>query len=850
MTEPYRRSSTSLFVGRDKELAALRQLLWSTEQSTMQKEDRITCVLVEGEAGIGKTRLAEELSRIASSRRWTVLWSRAQLQETNVSYWLWVKLLRTIVREGLWFPPLEQTPDHALIAPLVSLLPELADFFPTENVSISGSRSLVLPRLQEALLTVFASLCADAPVVLFLDDLHWVDSTSVEVLSSFVHRIAPFPLLIVGMYRETELVRQEKMLPLSALIAALQRDHHDSLVHLPRLDDTAIESLVSAISSLSEVQVQHIKSQAEGNPFYAEELARSSTASTLSTTLTAALETRLRVLSPACQHILSHASVIGGTFELSVLLALEDDSSEETIFDLLDEALKVKILVEMGNASHISYHFWHPLLVSHLYECLSKTRRSKLHRQVASALQHVYRRQEDEWAAAIVYHLVAGGGEPREILHYALIAADRAYALSAYSEAAHHYRIVLDAVEEEQHRQDDLRIEQHEALWLSVATLSERLAECCAVRGEFAEARRLYEDVLRQWSSTSSKTYEPYQAQRVALLWCEIGWAWYDEGNLEHARFYCDQGVQVLQKHAVEDGPALARLCFCQASSAWRDGDYRTARIMGEQALQLFENALRQPQLHEQHRVRTTRISRTLDGDPIDLGRVHALLGPFLSTAGQIDAALFHLNAALSIFEEYECVREIAHACCNRADIYMKKQDYSLAKTDLERSRTLAERTGNIPLQAAVVGNLGIIATATGHFAEAEIHLQQSVQLAQQIHDALFESMWLVYLAEVYIQQQKFVEAMRTVGRALLLGRMARNKPCIGHALVIAGTLRVAQALFTSGDVSRSPSSLRFLKRAQSSIQHAFVYPLEDEFKTKGERVLIQVVQLLEQGNV
>ena len=359
----------------------------------------------------------------------------------------------------------------------------------------------------------------------------------------------------------------------------------------------------------------------------------------------------------------------------------------------------------------------------------------------------------------------------------------RAYALSASSEAAHHYRIVLDAVEEEQHWQDDLRIEQHEALWLSVATLSERLAECCAVRGEFAEARRLYEDVLRQWSSTSGKTREPYQAQRVALLWCEIGWAWYDEGNLEQARSCCAQGVQVLQEHAVEDGPALARLSFCQASSAWRAGDSRSARTMGEQALRLFENALRHPQLHEQHRVRTTRISRTLDGDPIDLGRVHALLGPFLSTAGQRDEALIHLNAALSIFEEYECVREIAHACCNRADIYMKKQDYSLAQRDLERARTLAERTGNIPLQAAVLGNLGIIATDTGHFAEAEIQLQQSVQLAQQIHDTLFESMWLVYLADVYSKQQKFVEARRTVGCALLLGRMARNTPCIGHAL-------------------------------------------------------------------
>lgn len=857
MTELYARSSTSILVGRQKELAELRQLLWSTKQSTAQNDNRRVCVLLEGEAGIGKTRLAEEISRVAESDAWTVLWSRAQMQEANVPYWLWIKLLRTIIQEGLWFPPLQE-PERAVFAPLVLLLPELADFFPVESASIVGSQRQMLPLLVEALLAVLASITVDAPLLLVLDDIHWVDTTSCELLSILVHRITSFPLLVIGTYRETELVRQERTLPLSALIAALQRDHHDSLVHLPRLDDTSIESLVSAISSLPEAQVLHIKHQAEGNPFYAEELARSSTASSLSTTLTAALESRLRVLSTACRHVLSHASVVGGTFDLSVLLALEADSSEETLFDLLDEALGAKILVEQGNASHISYHFWHPLLVSHLYERLSKTRRAKLHRHVAGAIQHVYRRQEEEWAAAIVYHLIAGGGEQREILHYALIAADRAYSLSAYAEATHHYRIARDAVEEVQHQLGNLRLEQHEDLWRSVAALSERLAECCAACGEFAEARRLYEDVLYQWTKKSAEApqHDRDQAHMVALLWCEIGWTWYDEGDLEHARSCCDQGVQVLQEYSVEGGSALARLCFCQASSAWRAGDYSTARDTGYEALRLFEKALQQPQGREHKRVRSTRISRTLEGDPIDLGRVHALLGPFMRVVGQTDKALAHLNTALSIFEEYECSREIAHVCCNRADAYMQKKDYTLAKADLERSRALAERIGDIPLQAAVIGNLGIIATDTGHFAEAERHLQQSVKLAQHIHDTLFESMWLVYLADAYIEQQKFVDARTTVCRALLLGRLMRNTPCIGHALVIVGTLRATQALALSNTASlsapgdESPSPIRLLKRARSALQHAFTYALEEEFKVKGERVLIQATHLLEQGSV
>jgi len=832
----------------------LRQLLWSTEHMSGEQrsassahDNRLACVFVEGDAGIGKTRLVEEINLLAESHAWTVLWSRATRQEKNTPYWLWVKLLRTILEEGLWFPPVEET-DLAVFSPLVALLPELADFFPGPMRSRFGLIRQEPTLLQEALLALFSSISIDVPVLLVLDDLHWLDETSCEVLGLLAHRIASFPMLIVGTYRGTELVQQKGSSSLHALIASLQRDHPDSIMRLDRLSDTEIAALVSSHTGISQNRIQHITQLAAGNPFFAEELARSPS-SALSRTINAALETRILQLSPACQQFLSYTSVLGETFTLPMLVAMEADSSEDMVFELLDEALKAKILVEEGKGSHIHYHFWHSLLTHHLYERLSRTRRAKLHQRAAGALQQVYA-QREEWAATIVYHLVAAGGEPQATLHYALLAADRAYALSAYSEAAHHYRLALTTLDEAKYQQNDLRLVPHEDLWFSAAALSERLAECCAVQGEFAAARRLYEDVLHQWTRKRDETREQFQAQMEALLWCEIGWTWYDEGVLVHARQCCEQGFRLLLETGSMNGTAHARLRFHRASISWREGNYTAALHDGNIALEVLEAALAQSSSQQERRIRSTRISRTLAGNPVDLGRVHALLGPFAKAVGQTDEALVHLHAALAIFEEHQCSREIAHVCCNIADVYMQRKEYILAQTSLQRARQFAEGMGDVALNAAIVGNLGIISMDEGNMVEAERYLTQSVELAERIHDTLFVSIWFVYLADVYAAQKEFAAALGAVRRAFVLGRTMKNIPCIGHALVTLGTIRIAQAVALSKPNTKSllPSLgyIRLLKRARSTLHRALTYEeLEEDFRIKGEQAMAQVIQLL-----
>jgi tetratricopeptide (TPR) repeat protein len=180
---------------------------------------------------------------------------------------------------------------------------------------------------------------------------------------------------------------------------------------------------------------------------------------------------------------------------------------EEELLDLLDEALQAGVLIEEGGGTTIMYQFWHPLLVSHLYEHLSAARRAGYHRQAARALKQLARGDE---AAAMVRHLLAGGAEADELTSYTGRAGDQAYVLAAYPEATYYYTLTLEHLEPQT---------SHARL----LPLAEHLGECHMIRGNYPEARAAYTRAL-QVLQDRQPTIDASAVQRQALLWCEIGW--------------------------------------------------------------------------------------------------------------------------------------------------------------------------------------------------------------------------------------------------------------------------------------------------------------------------------------
>jgi DNA-binding SARP family transcriptional activator/tetratricopeptide (TPR) repeat protein len=863
------RTHRSPLIGRERELRTLRDVLLHVEHSSASQQSpllpryaelpldtqrRPQCVLLLGEAGIGKTRLAEEASRQACDRGWSVIWSRAYAQESGIPYRIWIDVLRKALEIlgplGVAAPRTAQaTTPHSLrdtLIPLSTLLPELQSSYPSSGGIIPSLREQEQLRLWEAVHGLLTGLSAETPLLIVLDDVQWADTSSCELLGYVARHLQSYPLLLLGTCRKNELSGHSRH-PLHRLVEHMQREHSVLTMTLEPLTPEEIAALISSVPNLSQSMVQHIQSNAAGNPFFAEELARS-TPPQLPKDVTAALDHRMKRLSEPCQQLLWRAAVLGGSFAFPLICSMEMEASrasmdEDTVLELLEEALQAGVITEEGTGRHITYHFWHPLLVNHLYEGISAVRRARMHQRAATVLQQMYNGHEEEVAATITHHLVRSEADVAQIIHYAVLAGDYAYGLSAYAEAERHYRLAVEQLKGAVASGSDAAI----AGETSLAVL-ERLAECTMILGSFEEAAQLYDQLLAKRAmqqlhdAGEAELNLQYEAQIQALVWGEIGQARRNMGNSELARQCFERGGQVLHAIGLNVGPAWARLRYLQGMLYWQEGRYEEAQKVAQEALTFFSTA-EQPHGSINGLLRpvqqTTRTQRTLEGDPINLGRTHRLLGSIANATGCRNEALMYLNTALAIYEQYNHKREIAHVCCNLGHVYLKRGDYELAQAALRRSLSLAEHINDSPLISVIFSNLAELAAASGDLLGAEDWYRRGLDLAEHFGDLHYVSTWHVGLATVLQAQGKLTEAATCITRAWRIARTMHNAPSIGAALVALAAQRLAKAQSVG---KLSSNSMRLLMHAQKDIERALALEgLEAETIARGEVILARV---------
>jgi len=459
----FRRQNRSTLVGRDRELTTMREVLLANED-TSRKSKTPHFLLLMGESGIGRTRLAEELSQEANARGWSVAWTYAYEQEGAIPFRPWTGILRTLLQgappellvstaEEAFIIPTDGTPgtiqdnistQDSKLARLCESLPELATYVTPTLSQNTSSSPLPLEQerlhLWEATLVLLSTLSRITPLLLVLDDLQWTDDSSLGLLAYLVRHLQDERLLLVGTCRDVELEANSN---LRTLINNLRREKRIIPLSIQPLAQAEIGSMVAHLPGDI---VRGIQAHAGGNPFFAEELARVSETSLhastgsdsesalskkliapseedpgdinrfipLPDTIAAVLERRLSKLSGDCQALLEKAAMLEESFEFSQLLCMAGDqgTNEDAILELLEEALDAGLLLEEATSVHVSYHFWHPLLVSHLYGRPSAARRAQMHRNAANALLQLNQGHESEVAGAIAYHLSKGGSDP------------------------------------------------------------------------------------------------------------------------------------------------------------------------------------------------------------------------------------------------------------------------------------------------------------------------------------------------------------------------------------------------------------------------------------------------------
>src|SRR5580692_8255391 len=417
------RVPTGRMVGRDDELGRLLTLLDDAESG------RSVAALVSGDAGVGKTRLIGEVTRLAAGRGFTVLSGQCAELGDSVPYLPLADALRGAAASSGVRDALSSRPA------LSRLLPEGGD----GQVSHEDRSGLARQQMFGGVLGLLTELAAAAPVLLVLEDLHWADASTrdlVTFLSRMLHRER---VALIGTYRTDDLHRRH---PLRPVVAELQRLPSVISVDLAPLDPSALAEHLTAAAPgrLDATELNEIMARAEGNAYYAEELLAAlvdgdpAERRSLPAGLAALLLSRVEQLSDATQRVLRAAAVAGRKADDELVRAasgLQADEYEGAV----REAVTHQLLVPDGTEGYV---FRHALLREAVYADLLPGERTRLHATMSSLLSEPQRLTVPGTAAELAQHCLASHDIPGAFAA-SVRAGQEAERLGAPAEAHRHF---------------------------------------------------------------------------------------------------------------------------------------------------------------------------------------------------------------------------------------------------------------------------------------------------------------------------------------------------------------------------------------------------------------------------
>jgi transcriptional regulator with XRE-family HTH domain/tetratricopeptide (TPR) repeat protein len=415
----------SPLLGRDDELAAI---VTAIDAVTSGGSD---VVLLAGEPGIGKTRLAQEATLHARQRGFLVATGRCYEQQSETPF--------APVVEA--FGRLYDAAPAAVRAEVAERWPALAPLLPDALPPVDlGPSDDPVARLHRAATAFVRALAERQPVAVLLDDLHWADRASVDLLTYLARHLTTGRVLLLGTYRDAEVGAAH---PVRRLAHSLRREGRSRAIGVGRLarDDTA--RLITHHLDDDEVSAELadlVHRHCDGNPFFTVELLGSlvdrgdlsrvdgawvchRTALDAPPSVSDAIFERVSRLSGAAQLLLETASVIGEVFDP------DDVPADHRLEKALDEAVASGLLTTVGD----HYAFDHSLTQQAIHAGLSPARRRRLHREVGEGLEHrpaAARRR----AAEVSRHLEAGGLLARAV-PFCLLAGDVAAEMHSQAEA-------------------------------------------------------------------------------------------------------------------------------------------------------------------------------------------------------------------------------------------------------------------------------------------------------------------------------------------------------------------------------------------------------------------------------
>ncbi|HMP41481.1 MAG TPA: tetratricopeptide repeat protein [Roseiflexaceae bacterium] len=728
---------------------------------------------IGGELGVGKTRLIRELAGTIDDGM--VLIGHCRENHGSPIYQPFVEILRAYVANV----PQDLYDDSVLplLSSIAELVPEVRRLaLPLPDLPLLSPRHEQL-RLINSIVRFIGHAARRQPWLLVLDDLQWADEATLELLISLGRQLPELPLLVIGIYRDTEIDANHR---LRQTLGELDRHPGYTWIALERLDEAGVATMLAQLwgGNVPSLLVEQIFRHTDGNPLYVESIARSfsddgvivlgeggvvlqsSGEIRMAPSVREAVWRRIRRLNPDTQTLLRQAAILGLVFSFEQLHAMSGMSDWE-VLEHLDVALERRLLQEVPNEPML--RFSHSEIHYVLYADLGVMRRRLLHRQAAEAIELLAGGRADEHAHELAHHYYEAG-EWEKAFTFSMAAGRQDALIYANQRALHWYSRAIDAFA--QLDADAITRISPEQLWAY-----DHIGDLLQVLGRWAEAHEMFDRGMTLAAQLDNRELQ-------ARLQHQKGWLLHDQGEFAAAAEWQQRSLALYTELGDEAGVArsLNLLGTLQAET----GD-------GIAAGETFRRSL--------------AIRRTI-GDRHGVAATLNNLGMIAIDQGDFAAAREPLEESLTITRTDGYRRLEIVALNNLGYLKIFLGEYDEAQTLLESSLNLARSIGDLADTAIALHNLGKVLQGKGDLAAARKRYIESFWIYRELGDRRNIAYLLEDLSTLLVRFADHRRALLLLGAAMAQREAIRSPIPPGARSLLEAELAVARAALPAADVA------------------------------------------------
>jgi predicted ATPase/class 3 adenylate cyclase len=834
-------------IGRQDELALVDEKL----NLALQGKGQI--IGITADAGMGKSRLVAEVIRLARKRGFVGYGGACQSSGTNTPYLVWQSIWQAFFDLDVEMPQRKQirllegeiedrAPERVDSLPLLGLVLDLpqADNDFTKALE-PKDRKIALEALLEDCLK---SAALETPLLIVLEDLHWVDPLSNELLETLARMSETLPICFVLAYRPPDAVRYQS--------PRMEGFSYFTKIELKTLTASDSEQLIRAklaqlfperTGPLPKTLVSELTTKSQGNPFFIEELlnylhdrglnpydATTVEALDLPTSLQTLILSRVDQLTEPQKATLKVASVIGRVFPFSWLRGYYPSLGEDQVIKSnLSELSKLDLTPLDTPEPELAYLFKHIITQEVAYESLAYATRAQLHELLARYLETTYPNDLPVESLAFHYSRSDNLNKKRE---YYIKSGNAAQAAYSNATAIKYYEQALDLSRDgdeiiDLHLQtgtvlqwigswDEARTHFQKALQTAEESkLMQRIIECeiklgawCNFRGNYSQAQEWLEKAL-----VESKRINDLAKTCDALG--ELGIAHWRLANFEAAREYLQQSIDLGRQMGDKK-----RVAYALTVLGYIGGQ------MGNpsEGHQYFEEAL--------------AIGRELN----DKRRIAAVLtnyGTMFYFEGHYEKSQKLLEEALAATRELGDKRAMAITLNNLGNIFYLKNDFNSAREYYGESLALGRESDDKYTKSLALASLGITAFRQGRFPEAVLCYEEGLRLNRELDDKLGLSLTLCYLGLLALAQDQLKAARESFMEGLTVAHQSDIKPYVVYNLIGMAGVVLAEGC---------PSRGAILLAAAKTIAESIGFKIEPELQEPYDKTFSTIRESLSES--